>query len=90
MAALHPRLCDPKEGQDGREAGQRQGCHRRDKYDGRLFNVVLADVPEKKSDFVQGKYTLAAPTNETTVAVKIIDMLGEEVLLTEQLPALSK
>ncbi len=56
-------------------------------YNGRVFNVVLADVPEKKSDLVQGKYTLADPTAETAVAVKIIDMLGEEVLVTEQLPA---
>lgn len=51
-------------------------------YDGHIFNVVLADVPEKKTDFVAGKYELPAPNGETTVAVKIIDMLGEEVLVT--------
>ena len=59
-------------------------------YDGHVFNVVLADVPEKKSDLVHGSYTLAAPTGETSVAVKITDMLGEEVLVTEQLPAFSQ
>jgi hypothetical protein len=37
-------------------------------------------VPEKKADFVQGKYELPAPKGKTTVAVKITDMLGEEVL----------
>ena len=51
-------------------------------YDGSILNVVLADVPERKSDFVKGHYELAAPEDETTVAVKIIDMLGEEVLVT--------
>ena len=51
-------------------------------YDGEVFNVVLADVPEKKSDLVDRTYDLAAPDDETTVAVKITDMLGEEVLVT--------
>ena len=51
-------------------------------YDGKTFNVALADVPEKKTDFVEGRYTLPAPAGETTVAVKLIDMLGEEVVVT--------
>jgi hypothetical protein len=51
-------------------------------YDGEVFNVALSDVPERKSDLVAGKYELPAPAGETTVAVKIIDMLGEEVLIT--------
>lgn len=50
-------------------------------YDGKVFNVALSDVPEKKTDFVAGKYELPAPSGETTVAVKLIDMLGEEVLV---------
>lgn len=49
-------------------------------YDGRVFNVSLSDVPEKKTDFVLGKYELPAPAEAARVAVKIIDMLGEEVL----------
>jgi adenine-specific DNA-methyltransferase len=52
-------------------------------YNGSVLNVALADVPERKSDFVEGKYDMAAPEDETTVAVKIVDMLGEEVLVTE-------
>lgn len=51
-------------------------------YDGAVFNVTLADVPERKTDFVQGIYELPAPDGNTTVAVKITDMLGEEVLVT--------
>jgi DNA modification methylase len=54
-------------------------------YDGKVLNVVLADVPEKKSDLVAGKYTLDIPKGETTVAVKITDMLGEEVLITKKI-----
>lgn len=49
-------------------------------YDGSVFNVALSDVPEKKDDLVEGKYELPAPDGDTKVAVKIIDMLGEEVL----------
>jgi hypothetical protein len=50
-------------------------------YDGQVFNVALSDVPERKSDLVFGHYELPAPDGETMVAVKIIDMLGEEVLV---------
>lgn len=48
-------------------------------YDGEVFNIALSDVPEKKNDLVNGHYELPAPEGEVTVAVKIIDMLGEEV-----------
>jgi len=51
-------------------------------YDGSVFNVVLADMPEKKSDLVEGRYELPLPRPEATVAVKLVDMLGEEVLVT--------
>lgn len=53
-------------------------------YDGQTFNIALSDVPERKNDLVIGRYQLTAPESATTVAVKIIDMLGEEVLVTEQ------
>jgi DNA modification methylase len=51
-------------------------------YDGAVFNVIHADVPARKADFVAGDYALDAPEGETTVAVKITDMLGEEVIAT--------
>ena len=53
-------------------------------YDAQVFNVVLADVPEKKSDLVNGKYVLDAPEGETTVVVKITDMPGKDVLVVEK------
>ena len=51
-------------------------------FDGQLFNVTLADVPERKQDLVNGRYELPAPPAGSTVAVKIIDMLGEELVVT--------
>jgi hypothetical protein len=53
-------------------------------YNGEVFNIVLADVPEKKPDLVQGRYELPASSKKTTIAVKITDMLGEEVLVTRE------
>jgi hypothetical protein len=53
-------------------------------YNGQAFDIALADVPERKTDLVTGTYELAAPNGETTVAVKVTDMLGEEVLRTEK------
>lgn len=51
-------------------------------WDGGVFEVALSDVPERKDDLVDGEYELEAPEGETTVAVKVIDMLGEEVVVT--------
>jgi predicted nucleic acid-binding protein len=53
-------------------------------YYGEVFNIALSDVLERKNDLVVGRYELPAPKGETTVAVKIVDMLGEEVLVTEE------
>ena len=47
-------------------------------YTGEHFNIVESDVPEKKDDFVAGEYTVPLPRPNARVAVKIIDMLGEE------------
>ena len=52
-------------------------------YIGEHFKIVESDVPEKKTDFVDGKYTVSLPRPDARVAVKIIDMLGEETVITE-------
>ncbi len=51
-------------------------------HDGAVFNVTLADVPERKQDLVAGRYELAAPPIGAVVAVKVIDMLGEERIVS--------
>ena len=52
-------------------------------YDGEVFKIGFSDVPEKQNDLVKGEYELEIIEKPTKVAVKIIDMLGEEVLVTE-------
>jgi len=52
-------------------------------YDGKVFNITLADVPEKKNDLVEGKYILEVKKG-ASVAVKVTDMLGEEVLVVKE------
>lgn len=53
-------------------------------HDGQAFKIALADVPERKQDYVQARYELVAPDGKTTVAVKITDMLGEEVIVAQK------
>lgn len=53
-------------------------------YAGEVFDIDLSDVPARKDDLVSGHYELDAPAGPATVAVKIIDMLGEEVLVVEE------
>lgn len=52
-------------------------------YTAEHFTIVESDVPEKKSDFVDAQYTVSLPHSDARVAVKIIDMLGEETVVTE-------
>lgn len=47
--------------------------------EGAPFNICFCDVPQKKKDFIKGQYLLEAAPN-AKIAVKIIDMLGEETL----------
>lgn len=49
-------------------------------YNGETFNIVISDVPEKKSNLIAGEYEFDLPNPKARIAVKIIDMLGEEVL----------
>jgi DNA modification methylase len=54
-------------------------------YDGEIFHIVRSDVPEKKDDLIESKYVLEIPNKKVTVAVKIIDMLGEEVIVAKEI-----
>ncbi|QQS44351.1 site-specific DNA-methyltransferase [Candidatus Roizmanbacteria bacterium] len=53
-------------------------------YDNEVFKIGFSDVPEKQSDLVKGEYELEITEKPSKVAVKIIDMLGEEVLVTKE------
>ena len=50
-------------------------------YDGETFNVALSDIPARKDDLVEGRYEIGGAPENGAVAVKIIDMLGEEVVV---------
>ena len=53
-------------------------------YDGEGFNVAQADIPERRRDLVSGSYILARPAgSDRPIAVRITDMLGEDVVVIE-------
>ncbi len=53
-------------------------------YNKKLFNAVIVDMPEKKGEYVNGHYEIRSTKKaKTNVAVKITDMLGEEVLISK-------
>lgn len=49
-------------------------------YNGRYFDIAKSDIPKKKTDLIKGEYALTLPRAGAKVAVKIVDMLGEEVV----------
>lgn len=49
-------------------------------YNGRYFDIAESDIPKKKTDLIKGEYALTLPRAGAKVAVKIVDMLGEEVV----------
>ncbi|MFH7882671.1 MAG: site-specific DNA-methyltransferase [Candidatus Aenigmatarchaeota archaeon] len=53
-------------------------------FDGQKFRIVFSDIPEKKNDLIKGKYEIDIPKEKTKIAVKIIDMLGEEILIVQE------
>jgi hypothetical protein len=54
-------------------------------YDGTVFRAVLVDAPHKRTAMVAGSYTIPVAAFPTTVALKITDMLGEELLIIEHI-----
>lgn len=50
-------------------------------YDGKKFNIAVSDIPQSKNDLIAGQYEVALPNTDSKVAVKIVDMLGEEVIV---------
>ena len=52
-------------------------------YDGEVFDIDHIDIPERRADVVDGVYDLAAPSSDRPAAVRITDMLGEEILMVE-------
>jgi hypothetical protein len=51
-------------------------------HDGRIFSPRVSDIPERKTDLVNGTYEFDAP-DATVIAVRLTDMLGEDVFVTK-------
>jgi SAM-dependent methyltransferase len=49
-------------------------------YDNKNFNVCISDIPASKKEFVKAEYKVANSSKNQIFAVKITDMLGEELL----------
>jgi hypothetical protein len=54
-------------------------------FNGKVFNITHSDVPKKKSEFVEAKYEISINKSKTTIGIKIIDMLGGEILITKEI-----
>ena len=52
-------------------------------YDGKCFRIVESDLPKRKTDLIKGRYELRMPRVGAKVAVKIVDMLGEEWIVVK-------
>ena len=52
-------------------------------HKGGHFNISCSDVPPRRMDLVKGEYKIALPRPTAKVAVKIIDMLGEETVVVK-------
>lgn len=51
-------------------------------YDGKVFNIKLADIPGSKKQLVRGRYEVPLTGRKGSVAVKIVDILGEEIVIS--------
>lgn len=52
-------------------------------YDGKIFRIGFSDNPESRDELVKGRYNFNLPNKPTTLGMKIIDMLGEETIITK-------
>lgn len=49
-------------------------------YNRKVFDIDFSDLPAKKSEMVNGAYEFDATACGKQIAVKVVDMLGEEVI----------
>ena len=54
-------------------------------YDGKVFKSVYVDIPKKKQELIKGKYEIKVLPGKTTVAIKIVDVLGDEILIVNEI-----
>ena len=52
-------------------------------HNGKHFNITGSDIPPNRNALVRGEYKITLPRAGAKVAVKIIDMLGEETVVVK-------
>ena len=52
-------------------------------HNGKHFKITGSDIPPSRKEFVKGEYKIALPRAGAKIAVKIIDMLGEETVVVK-------
>lgn len=55
-------------------------------YNGEVFRAALIDCPEARATYVSGEYQFEADRVGDDIAVKVLDVLGEEALVVVQRP----
>lgn len=51
-------------------------------YDGKIFNIYFFDIPKKQNELIQGKYEYLIESDNNIVGIKIIDILGDETIIS--------
>ena len=54
-------------------------------YDGNTFHIIFSDIPENKNELIKGEYQIPIERKNANIAIKIIDMLGEESLFVKNI-----
>ena len=54
-------------------------------YDGKVFKAVFTDIPARKQDLIKGVYEIEVPPTKTKVAIKIVDVLGDELVVIKEI-----
>lgn len=52
-----------------------------DNYDGKVFCVKYSDIPRERKDLIKGEYLIGIAEHKTSIAVKIVDIFGEETIV---------
>ena len=71
---------DEQDGQVGDFRSQIEGVFLDTDYNGEYFDIVISDFPKKKDGLIRGEYEVLLPRVDARIAVKVVDILGEEVV----------
>ncbi|NHJ14547.1 MAG: site-specific DNA-methyltransferase [Candidatus Thorarchaeota archaeon] len=53
-------------------------------YDGKTFRIISSDVPRSRHQLIKAQYEIEIPESKTQIAIKIIDILGGEGVISKE------